>query len=195
MKMKRYFAADVRQALREVREEQGPDAVILSNRCVQGGVEIIAAMDYEDALVNASLGNPMAGSGATADSVVSPVQHKEQFAQHDNSASSVDAPLSFERSEQAAANTETNPALGRIQDELKGLRTIMEAPLMQFAWGETGRIKPLYASLLKQLMMLGISPKLSETIAKTIADRGLHKHNWLDALKIDRKSTRLNSSH
>ena len=184
MKMKRYFAADARQALREVREEQGPDAVILSNRRVQGGVEIIAAMDYEDALVNASLGNPMAGSGATADSVVSPVQHNEQYAQQHNSARSVDDPLSFERSEQAAAYTETNPTLGRIQDELKGLRTIMEAPLMQFAWGETGRIKPLYASLLKQLMMLGISPKLSETIAKTIADRGLHKHNWLDALKM-----------
>ena len=34
MKMKRYFAADARQALRELREEQGPDAVILTNRKV-----------------------------------------------------------------------------------------------------------------------------------------------------------------
>jgi len=58
MKMKRYFAPDARQALRALRDEQGPEAVILSNRKVNGGVEIIAAMDYEDAVVNTSLGNP-----------------------------------------------------------------------------------------------------------------------------------------
>ena len=34
MKIKRYFAADMRQAIRMVRDEQGPDAVILSNRRV-----------------------------------------------------------------------------------------------------------------------------------------------------------------
>ncbi len=56
MKMKRYFAPDMRQALRKVREDQGPDAVILSNRQVDGGVEIIAAVDYDQALVNRALG-------------------------------------------------------------------------------------------------------------------------------------------
>ena len=52
MKIKRYFAADMRQAIRKVRDEQGPDAVILSNRKVEGGVEIIAAVDYDEALVD-----------------------------------------------------------------------------------------------------------------------------------------------
>ena len=32
MKIKRFFAKDMRQAIRNVREELGPDAVILSNR-------------------------------------------------------------------------------------------------------------------------------------------------------------------
>ena len=49
MKMKRYFAADSRQALRELREDQGPDAVILSNRRVDGGVEIIDLDEEEHA--------------------------------------------------------------------------------------------------------------------------------------------------
>jgi flagellar biosynthesis protein FlhF len=48
MKMRRFFAPDMRQALKQVRETQGPDAVILSNRKVDGGVEIVAAVDYED---------------------------------------------------------------------------------------------------------------------------------------------------
>ena len=51
MKIKRYLANDMRQAIRMVREEQGPDAVILSNRRIDGGVEIVAAIDYDESLV------------------------------------------------------------------------------------------------------------------------------------------------
>jgi len=51
MKIKRFVAPDMRQAMREVREEQGPDAVILSTRRIDEGIEIIAAVDYDEALV------------------------------------------------------------------------------------------------------------------------------------------------
>lgn len=49
MKVKRFFAPDMRQAMRRVREEIGPDAVIVSNHRVAGGVEVVAAheADYE----------------------------------------------------------------------------------------------------------------------------------------------------
>lgn len=53
MKIKRYFAPDIKQAIRMVREEQGPDAVILSNRNVDGGVEIVAARDFDEQTVMA----------------------------------------------------------------------------------------------------------------------------------------------
>lgn len=54
MKMKHYRAPDMRQALRQVREAQGPDAVILSSRRITGGVEVVAAVDYDtnDSLVD-----------------------------------------------------------------------------------------------------------------------------------------------
>ena len=48
MKIKRFFAEDIRQALRQVRESLGPDAVILSNKPVDGGVELVAAKDYDE---------------------------------------------------------------------------------------------------------------------------------------------------
>ncbi|MBL8268184.1 flagellar biosynthesis protein FlhF [Steroidobacter sp.] len=47
MKIKHYRAADMRTALRQVRDAQGPDAVILSSTRVPGGVEVVAAVDYE----------------------------------------------------------------------------------------------------------------------------------------------------
>ena len=176
MKMKRYFAADSRQALRDLRDEQGPDAVILSNRRVNGGVEIIAAMDYEDSLENTSMGNPGELSKFESDTNS---QNRESH--------------SFDRPSATEQTSENNPeALNKIQDELKGLRDIMEAPLMQMAWGEMGRVQPLHASLLKQLMTLGLSTNLSKSLAKRIADKGLHKRSWIESLKLLAKLVPIN---
>src|SRR5271168_4797647 len=50
VKIKRYMAASMRAALAQVRAEQGPDAVILSSRRVAEGIEVIAAVDYDEAL-------------------------------------------------------------------------------------------------------------------------------------------------
>jgi flagellar biosynthesis protein FlhF len=50
MKIKRYTAVSMRAALAQVRAEQGPDAVILSSRRGEDGIEVIAAVDYDEAL-------------------------------------------------------------------------------------------------------------------------------------------------
>src|SRR6056297_1956719 len=65
MKIKRFFAPDMRRAICLVREEQGPDAVILSTRNTAGGVEIVAAVDYDAELVNGMFGEQR-GAAATA---------------------------------------------------------------------------------------------------------------------------------
>ncbi|WP_417705006.1 flagellar biosynthesis protein FlhF [Rheinheimera aquimaris] len=49
MKIKRFVAKDMRTALTEVKEFLGPDAIILSNKKVAEGVEIVAAIDQEPA--------------------------------------------------------------------------------------------------------------------------------------------------
>ncbi|RLA41220.1 MAG: flagellar biosynthesis protein FlhF, partial [Gammaproteobacteria bacterium] len=44
MKIKRFTAETMREAIRNVRETWGPDAVILSNKKLGNGVEITAAI-------------------------------------------------------------------------------------------------------------------------------------------------------
>jgi flagellar biosynthesis protein FlhF len=51
MKIKRTFAPTMREALSLVKQEQGADAVILGNKKVPGGVEIISAIDYDESTV------------------------------------------------------------------------------------------------------------------------------------------------
>jgi len=50
MNIKRFFASDTRKALNMVRKEFGEAAIIISNRSVDNGVEILAADDFDDEL-------------------------------------------------------------------------------------------------------------------------------------------------
>ncbi len=63
MKIKRFHAKTMRDALRQVREEQGPDSVILSKQRIGDGIEVIAAVDYDEALLHQS--NQVLGARAT----------------------------------------------------------------------------------------------------------------------------------
>ncbi|MCP5160364.1 MAG: flagellar biosynthesis protein FlhF [Hahellaceae bacterium] len=48
MNVRRFIAASMQEALKRVREEMGPDAVILSSRKTDGGVEIVASVQYDE---------------------------------------------------------------------------------------------------------------------------------------------------
>ena len=77
MKIKHYRAADMRQALRQVREAQGPDAVILSSRRLANGVEVVAAVDYDVDVADAS----DAGEPAPRNPLIQPPGRKRRYPQ------------------------------------------------------------------------------------------------------------------
>ncbi|MEO6171003.1 MAG: flagellar biosynthesis protein FlhF, partial [Lysobacter sp.] len=68
MRIKRFIATDMRSALSMVRAEQGPEAVILSSRATADGIEVVAATDYDEALVQQALraAAPVVPPNATA---------------------------------------------------------------------------------------------------------------------------------
>jgi flagellar biosynthesis protein FlhF len=73
----------MRDALSQVKQEQGADAVILGNKKVPGGVEIISAIDYDEEAVrsfqnecqhaSATIGSGQSGSGAPGSARLSDV--------------------------------------------------------------------------------------------------------------------------
>ena len=153
MKIKRYLARDMRQALRQVREEQGPDAVILSTRRVNGGVEVEAAVDYEQPTHARAKQAPAQTRGYTNPQVdaVAEVAQGEDFA-----------------AEFAALSrpAEAEPA-GSVGDELKTLRRMLETQLATLAWNDLTRRAPLQTELLRQLSTYGLSGNLAaELVAK-----------------------------
>ncbi|KTD58996.1 flagellar biosynthesis protein FlhF [Legionella shakespearei] len=51
MKLKRFVAADTRSAMQQIKATFGPDAVILSSHNVDGGVEVVAAIDFDESII------------------------------------------------------------------------------------------------------------------------------------------------
>ncbi len=159
MKVKRYFAPDMRQAIRLVREEQGPDAVILSNKKVDGGIEIIAALDYDDALLDdgpsestqteASRENPAATSAGKAADTYS--RNAEPVARDTATPTSVD--------------WAQDPSIVAMRDEIKQLRGLLENQLAHLAWGDVRHRQPLHADVIRRLGGMELSNTLIERVS------------------------------
>lgn len=52
MKIKRFTASDTRTAMQQIKSVFGPDAVILSSSKVDNGVEIVAAIDFDETILS-----------------------------------------------------------------------------------------------------------------------------------------------
>jgi flagellar biosynthesis protein FlhF len=144
MKVKRYFAKDMRQALRLVRDEQGPDAVILSTEKVADGVEIVAAIDYDET-----------------------VQAPREERQEPNAAFAAELASTVRRHE------EPNIAIERadVGDELRTLRYMLETQLATLAWNDLTRRAPVQTALLKELTSLGLAHDLAIEIVTQVPAR------------------------
>lgn len=60
MKLKRFVAADTRSAMQQIKATFGPDAVILSSHKVNDGVEIVAAIDFDETVLSTQVAVAMA---------------------------------------------------------------------------------------------------------------------------------------
>ena len=54
MKLKRFVAADTRSAMKQIKQTLGADAVILSSHRIDDGVEIVAAIDFDETILSTS---------------------------------------------------------------------------------------------------------------------------------------------
>ncbi len=189
MKIKRYFAADMRTAIRLVREEQGPDAVILSNRKVDGGVEIVAAVDYDEALVNQAMGQ--AASTKPAEPVqnasVAPAQNK--YAEPPARASGADIyaaakpqPARGDAASKSSMYWAQDPALVEMRREIHDMRNLLENQLAHLTWGDMQRRQPVKTELLRRLTDLGLTTALCNVLTEQVGPVDDDDQAWQRAL-------------
>ena len=163
MKIKRFLAADMRQAMREVRAEQGADAVILSTRRLDDGIEIIAAIDYDETLVReaARHGAPMPEPAAS-------------HAAAERRASAAPPPMPMPPSELAMLQpiVEQNVLeAARMRTELGGLRELLEQQLSSLAWNDMERRRPMRARVLRDMTRLGIETDVARQLIEELPEQ------------------------
>jgi flagellar biosynthesis protein FlhF len=190
MKIKRFFAQDMRQAIRKVEKELGPDAVILSNKNISGGVELVAAIDFDEALFGKEFGatppqapqsSPPPKSPQTAPAPVEPpIALREDKVSLGAMAQPPSAPAP-----RADANFwSQEPTLVEIRKELNDLRGLLERQLSGFAWGDEARRHPARAQILRELAALGLTPELSRAVSERVPDDLGAQGGWIKALEL-----------
>ncbi len=174
MKIKRFFAPDMRQALRQVRETFGADAVILSNKSVDGGVELVAAMDYDDATATAETASsaPAPGPARGPEPEITTAYSK---ARTPGQVSSLVERLQARGGEASPPLPQSPPAaadadgLAAMRKELTALRRMVENGLAGLAWQDLGYHRAHTQELLRQLIDLDLHPGLCEELARAEA--------------------------
>ena len=151
MKIKHYRAADMRQALRQVKDAQGPDAVILSSRRVSGGVEVVAAVDF-DVEAESAVATPEA---TRTESRIPTAADYAAMAQR------------FAPQEQ----NEISRLPPDANEELRTLRRMLETQLATLAWNDLSRRAPLQTELLRQLTVLGLAHDLAGELVSQLPQR------------------------
>ncbi len=152
----------MRAALAQVREELGPDAVILASTRTRDGVEVSAAVDREfEAISDAA--RLESGVLAREPSSVS------------LSPPAVEAPSAVRAADPPAASEVITPAAGAGTDqalgsELRTLRRVLETQLASLTWNEHSRRKPQSAQLLRELTEVGFARELVTATIETIAE-------------------------
>lgn len=195
MKIKRLCAANIRDAMRKIREELGPDAVILSNQRTEAGFEIVAAIDYdEEALevmrypsneARAALPEP---SAETAPALATPKAAsalKSKAAIADIAESLLPAATATATAKAAKSQVvwAQDPLLIEMRKQIQTMHNLLDQQLASLAWGEMASRQPHRASLLSQLLDFGFSPDLCLSLAEAAGGESDRDQAWRNALE------------
>ena len=164
MKIKRYLDKDMRTVLRRVREDQGPDAVILSNRRVDDGIEVIAAIDYDEAMVRHALGveaETDVDAAINSDVLASLAEDDVMLSRGSRHTQPEVLSTDF------VARSADDATLRKMENEIASLRGLLETQLSGLVWNDTSRRSPVRAQVLRNLARIGLAPD----IANIVVDR------------------------
>jgi len=194
MQVKRFFAADMRQAMKLVRDELGADAAIIGNRRVAGGVELTAALDYQMPepvrQPNPELEAELRKTQARIASAQAELLNREQGSANkdrqlfaNESVVAPELPASTLQQPRPAAKPAAAPAgdqraLDAMRFELHGLRELIEVQLGSIAWGQLQSRRPQQANLWRRLQRMGLSAELSRALLEKVANIKEPRQAW-----------------
>lgn len=205
MKVRRFTANTMGEALRHVREAMGDDAVILSSRKTDEGVEIVTALDYDENMARQRLGD--AAREATNGSRLAELQAEQHRRLEQELGRSRDR-IREVREHRAAKGAEAgwSPGaapqppvaqhqqegpdvsgyageLAQMRAELSSLREMVGGAPASVAAPVSEPAPALQQRLSERLQEFGLSPDLSGSLARQQRN-GRLEDGWKRSLKV-----------
>jgi flagellar biosynthesis protein FlhF len=150
MNVKKFIAPTSREALRKVRAALGEDAVILSNRNVDGQVEILAINDSMLGSIMPETSTPQITPKITQ---FNPRAHLTESSNAKPSILAVDPIL------------HTSPAeMAMMMSEIRSMRGMLENKMSEISWMSTQQKAPHKADILREMLATGLSASLSRQL-------------------------------
>jgi flagellar biosynthesis protein FlhF len=162
MKIRRFTGVDMRDALRQVRNALGADAVILETAHKATGVEISAAVDTASSLAE----------------TIGP----EWPATRNSVPDTDDGPCVVIGGTPRSDALATVSEMEQMRAEMRSIRSLLEAQLGRLIWDDQSRQTPEIAGLLRSYTQLG----LDADIARQLAERSAVTHpagGWTAVLR------------
>lgn len=163
MRIKRFVATNIRQAMNMVREELGEDAVIMSTQETNNGVEVTAGVDREILSSNRAELNTLQRGFASR----SKVQTSYMRQMDDRVYAPSLAPTAVESED-----------IAHLYQELKQMRQMLTQQLSGFAWQQTQVQHPDKVALLKRLSTMGLGWDFSQRLVESVPVSNDAEADW-----------------
>lgn len=192
MQVKRFFAADMRTAMKLVRDELGADASIIGNRRVAGGVELTAALDYQVPAAPTRQPNPAleaelrktqtkianAQAELATRAQVESKKDRQLFVDSLSASLDMDSLATPKPVSTGVAAGVDQQALDAMRFELHGLRELIEVQLGSIAWGQMQNRRPQQANLWRRLQRMGLPAEISKPLLDRVASITEPRQAW-----------------
>ncbi len=178
MNVRKFSANTSREAWRQVRDALGPDAVILSNRTVNGMVEIMA-LAGEDM---SSLAEPAPEKPALSESTLSAFGARRSLAETDQASNLAEALEAARGAAQAR-----QPSAGELADvmsEIRSMRGMLESQLAEIAWSSQQKREPAKTAVLREMLAAGFSASLARYLIERMpaGEKADGAMNWIKSI-------------
>ena len=168
MNIRRFFGNNSREALNLVRSALGDDAVIISNRAMNGGNEIMAFKE-EDMQAMVSHGDEQSLSASNPLSLVDLMRQRKQITEVSHLSRNVAKSESHGRHVVATKNIQrSDPQLNDMLTEMREMRSVLESQLTTIAWGNIQQRSPIKSEMLSRLLHAGFSATLAGQLTENL---------------------------
>lgn len=183
MNVKRIVAKTSREAMRQLRDALGPDAVILSNRAVEGGVEVLAlAADDIAAMAPAVNDAPAPAAAAPRSPAVWPPVPEAP--------AEPEPEVTIKRRliERVAVPSQDSALLAQsVISEIKSMQTCLESQLADLVWRDLPGRDPSGATVMRDMLAAGFSATLARELLESLPKGGAEQAQaWMKNTLIQR---------